>query len=61
MTDEHLAYGLQKLKEYGLVISGEAEKQGIGAMTEERWKSFFDTMANQGVFKKDTDYNKLSL
>ena len=58
MTDEHLAYGLQKLKEYGLVISGEAEKQGIGAMTEERWKSFFDTMANQGVFKKDTDYKQ---
>jgi NitT/TauT family transport system substrate-binding protein len=27
-------------------------------MTEERWRSFFDSMANQGVFKKDTDYKQ---
>jgi NitT/TauT family transport system substrate-binding protein len=58
MTEEQLAYGLQKLKEYGLVVSGDAEKLGIGAMTEERWKSFFDTMATQGAFKKDTDYKQ---
>jgi NitT/TauT family transport system substrate-binding protein len=58
MTDEQLAYGLQKLKEYGLVVSGDAEKLGIGAMTEERWKSFFDTMATQGAFKKDTNYKQ---
>jgi NitT/TauT family transport system substrate-binding protein len=58
MKDEQLAYGLQKLKEYGIVISGEAEKLGIGAMTEERWKSFFETMAAQGVFKKNTDYKQ---
>ncbi|MFB8791269.1 MAG: ABC transporter substrate-binding protein [Potamolinea sp.] len=58
MKDEILTYGLQKLKEYGIVISGDAEKLGIGAMTEERWKSFFETMAKQGVFKKDTDYKQ---
>jgi NitT/TauT family transport system substrate-binding protein len=58
MTDEQLAYGLQKIKEYGLVVSGDAEKLGIGAMTEERWKSFFDTMATQGAFKKDTNYKQ---
>jgi NitT/TauT family transport system substrate-binding protein len=27
-------------------------------MREERWKSFFDTMSAQGVFKKDTDYKQ---
>ena len=27
-------------------------------MTEQRWQSFFDTMANQGVFKKETDYKQ---
>ncbi len=58
MKDDQLAFGLQKLKEYGIIISGEAEKQGIGSMTEERWKSFFDTMAKQGVFKKETDYKQ---
>jgi NitT/TauT family transport system substrate-binding protein len=58
MTDEQLAYGIEKMKEYGIVISGEAETDGIGAMTDDRWKSFFDTMAEQGVFKPDTDYTK---
>jgi NitT/TauT family transport system substrate-binding protein len=54
MTDDQLTYGLQKLKEYGIVISGDAQKRGIGAMTEERWKSFFDTMTKGGVFKSET-------
>lgn len=58
MTDEQLDYGLQKLKEYGIIISGDADKLGIGAMTDERWKSFFDTLAQQGVFKKETDYKQ---
>jgi NitT/TauT family transport system substrate-binding protein len=58
MKDDQLAFGLQKLKEYGIIVSGDAEKMGIGAMSEERWKSLFDTMAAQKVFKKDTDYKK---
>lgn len=58
MTDEMLNYGLEKMKKYGIIISGDADKLGIGAMTEERWKSFFDTMAQQGVFKKETDYKQ---
>ena len=58
MTDEQIAYGLQKLKEYGVIISGEADKLGIGAMTEERWKSFFESMANAGLFKPNTNYKE---
>ncbi|HEY9597162.1 MAG TPA: ABC transporter substrate-binding protein [Cyanophyceae cyanobacterium] len=58
MTDEQLSYGLQKLKDYGIIISGDAAKLGIGAMTDERWKSLFDTMVQQGVFKKETDYKQ---
>jgi NitT/TauT family transport system substrate-binding protein len=27
-------------------------------MTSDRWKTFFDTMAEQEVFKKDTDYTQ---
>ncbi len=54
MTDEQLAYSLQKLKEYGITLSGDAQKQGIGAMTQNRWQSFFDTMAKSGTFKSDT-------
>jgi NitT/TauT family transport system substrate-binding protein len=58
MTDEQLAYGIEKMKEYGLATSGDAETMGIGAMTDARWKDFFDTMAAEQVFKADTNYSK---
>lgn len=54
MTDDQLAYGLQKFKEYGILTSGDAEKLGIGAMTEARWQSLVDTTAKGGMFKPDT-------
>jgi NitT/TauT family transport system substrate-binding protein len=58
MTDALLAYGIAKLKEYGIVDSGDAKKYGIGAMTDARWRDFFDTMAGAGVYPKDMDYKK---
>ncbi|MBE9078679.1 ABC transporter substrate-binding protein [Romeria aff. gracilis LEGE 07310] len=58
MTDEQLAYGIEKIQEYGLAISDEAETDGIGAMTDERWQSFFETMADAGVFEEDVDYTQ---
>jgi len=58
MTDEQIAYGIEKMKEYGIVISGDAESLGIGAMTEERWQDFFDTMASEEVFSPDTDFTQ---
>ena len=56
MKEDQLAYGVAKMKEYGIVISGDAEKQGIGSMTEQRWKTFFDAMTAAGVFKTSTKY-----
>ncbi len=58
MTDEQIKYGIDKMKEYGIVISGDAEAKGIGAMTDQRWKSFFDTMAGEGIFDRNLDYRK---
>lgn len=58
MTDDQIAFGLAELKKYGIVLSGDAEKLGIGAMTQERWKSFFDEMGKAGVFKPDTKYQE---
>jgi NitT/TauT family transport system substrate-binding protein len=51
MTDELLAYSLAKMKEYGIVDSGDARTFGIGAMTDARMKSFFDKMVRAGVVK----------
>ena len=58
MTDEQIAYGIEKMKEYGIVVSGDAESLGIGAMTDDRWRSFFETLAEQGVFNPETDYTQ---
>lgn len=58
MTDDLLAYSIAKMKEYGIVNSGDALKDGIGAMSEARVASFFDKMSRAGVVKRDIDYRK---
>jgi NitT/TauT family transport system substrate-binding protein len=58
MTDGQLAFSIEKLKEYGIVISGEAETQGIGCMTAERWQAFYDQMVEAGVYKSGIDISK---
>src|SRR5882672_9070555 len=45
MTDALIAYGIDKMKKYGVVDSGDAKTNGIGAMNEARWRDFFGTMA----------------
>jgi NitT/TauT family transport system substrate-binding protein len=58
MTDELLVYSLGKMKEYGIVDSGDTLRNGIGAMTDERAASFFDKMVRAGVVKPDIDFRK---
>jgi NitT/TauT family transport system substrate-binding protein len=58
MADALIAYSIAKLKEYGIVDSGDALKLGIGAMTDARMKGFFDKMAAAGVVKASVDYKK---
>ena len=58
MTDELLAYSVGKMKEYGIVDSGDAATLGIGAMTEARMTDFFDKMVRAGVVKGGLDYRK---
>ncbi|HXW26137.1 MAG TPA: ABC transporter substrate-binding protein [Xanthobacteraceae bacterium] len=58
MTDALLAYSVAKLKEFGIVDSGDTGKLGVGAMTDERVKSFFDKMVRAGVVKADLDVGK---
>lgn len=58
MTDELLAYSVDKMKAYGIVDSGDALELGIGAMTDARMASFFDKMVRAGVVKRDIDFRK---
>lgn len=55
MTDDQLAYSLAKMKEYGIVVSGEAETKGIGCMTDERWQAHYDRMVEIGLFEAGID------
>jgi NitT/TauT family transport system substrate-binding protein len=58
MTDALLAYGAGQLRERGIVDSGDAQKLGIGAMTEARWRDFFTTMSSQGLYPAGLDWRK---
>ncbi len=58
MTDDLISYSLNKMKENGIVDSGDALNNGIGAMTDERMASFFDKMVRAGVVKRDIDFRK---
>jgi NitT/TauT family transport system substrate-binding protein len=58
MTDEQIAFSIGKIKEYGLADSGDTLKLGIGAMTDERIKSFYDSMVKAGVVAPGLDYKK---
>jgi NitT/TauT family transport system substrate-binding protein len=56
MTDDTIANAIRLMKQYGLVDSGDSLTLGIGAMTDARWKSFFDTAVAAGVQKPDLNW-----
>ena len=58
MTDALLAYGIGKMKEYGIVDSGDAKANGIGAMTDARWKDFFETMVQARLYPAELGWRK---
>ena len=49
MTQDLLDQARDKMRRYGLVESGEAEAYGLGAMSDARWKQFFNVASSQGV------------
>ena len=58
MTDELIAYSIDKMKQFGIVDSGDTLKAGIGAITEARMASFFDKMVRAGVVKPTVDFRR---
>ena len=46
MTDEQLAYSVAKLKEMGIVTSGDAARGGIGVITDARAKASYDFLVS---------------
>ena len=58
LEDDLLAFGVARMKDFGLVTGGEAATQGILTMTDARWKQTFDFMAQAGLIRRDVDYRK---
>jgi NitT/TauT family transport system substrate-binding protein len=58
ITTDQIAFSIAQMKDRGVVDSGDALKLGIGAMTDARWKDFFDKMARTGLVNPRTNYKR---
>jgi NitT/TauT family transport system substrate-binding protein len=58
MSDDIITQAIDKLRHYGVALSGDAKTQGLGAMSDARWKEFFDTMAKEGIYAADLPYRQ---
>ena len=54
-TVDRVAYALKVLNEHGIVMSGDARSDGIGAMSAARWEGFYDQMADVDVLPRGLD------
>ena len=58
MSDDIIAQAITQFKTRGMVQGGDAATLGVGAMTDARWKTFFDLMKANKVFDDKVDYKK---
>ena len=58
MSDEQIAFGIKQLNGLKVASGGDAATQGIGTMTDARWKATYDYMVSAGLLKKETDYKQ---
>ena len=49
-------FTVKALKDFGIVDSGDAKTLGMGAMTDARWKSFFDEQVKLGDLPASLNY-----
>ncbi len=58
MSDALLAYGVAKMKAYGIVDSGDAKTRGLLTMTSARWQQTVDFLRTASLAKPNVDYTK---
>ena len=46
------------MRRNGIVVSGESLTLGIGAMTDTRWKEFFNSAVRAGLYEQDLNYKQ---
>ena len=57
MTDDKITYAIGKMKEWGIVDSGDAETMGIGVITDAKVEDFYNKMVEAGVVEAGLDYS----
>jgi NitT/TauT family transport system substrate-binding protein len=57
MRDDVIAQAVDKMKSYGIALSGDAEHLGLGAMTDARWQEFFQLMAKEDIYPANLNYH----
>lgn len=55
MKDEQIAYAIEKLRESKVLVNGDAATQGIGVMSDARWKATYDFMVQEKLLKPEVD------
>jgi NitT/TauT family transport system substrate-binding protein len=55
MDDDKIANSIKLMKEFGIVDGGDAKTLGIGAMTDERWQRFGQSMIEAGLYEANLD------
>ena len=50
MSQAELDHARQALKDNGIVDGGDAALYGLGTMTDDRWRAFFEAMSAAGVY-----------
>lgn len=56
MTEDVLAQARERLRANQIVQGGDAAIMGIGAMTEDRWRAFFEATSEAGVYPADLNW-----
>lgn len=56
MTDDKIAYAIEKMKENGIVDSGDALEKGVGVITAEKVEDFYNKMVDAGVVDDGIDW-----
>jgi NitT/TauT family transport system substrate-binding protein len=56
MTQETINNAVQVMRERGIADSGDSLELGLGAMTEARWRSFYELMASVNHYPRDMNW-----
>ncbi|CAN5801889.1 ABC transporter substrate-binding protein [soil metagenome] len=58
MTDEKIAFAIDTMKKVRIFESDDAAKSGLGAMSDARWKAFYDSMSAASALPAGLDPKK---